>query len=98
MQPTSISVTFRKQVSDGNYGSEAAEVVLGATLPDDDRHDDQYIGNLAGDLLTEARAAVHAQLDLSPNMSVRRALERQEPRPVAPRQPVAEADLEEIPF
>lgn len=104
MQPTSIGVAFRKQLSDGNSGIEAAEVMLTATLPADDSHDKLYLGDLASDLLAEARAAVHFELERSPSLAVRRALEHQEPPPPRPRPPAPDPSqnpnvaLENIPF
>jgi len=59
-------VTFRKQVSDGNYGSEVAE----ATVFAGDDTDEAIAAALA-----TARRLVHAELLQSPSVSVRRALE-----------------------
>ena len=56
-------VVFRKQVSDGNYGSEVAEVAL-ETSP-----------GLEAMTLAHARDLVHAELARSPSGTVRRALE-----------------------
>jgi hypothetical protein len=59
-------VSFRKQVSDGNYGSEVAE----ATVFVNDETDDAIAAALA-----TARRLVHEELRNSPSVSVRRALE-----------------------
>jgi hypothetical protein len=79
MQPTTISVTFRKAVSDGNYGTEAAEVTVTAELTDDGDYRLQHAA-----LLAQARATVHSELNQSPSSAVRRALQRQEPAPPRP--------------
>jgi len=66
-------VVFRKQVSDGNYGTEAAEVAL-----------DVPVGHpsMVAATLETARQLVHEELARSPSASVRRALEP--PRPLSP--------------
>lgn len=56
-------VVFRKQVSDGNYGSETAEVML--DLPDD------WNDSAVALALQGARELVHAELARSPNSIVR---------------------------
>jgi len=71
-------VTFRKQVSDGNYGTEAAEVSLEWDSGIDDVEDS--LKNAAA-LLVEARRVVHDELSHSPSATVRRALER--PKPIS---------------
>jgi len=64
-------VVFRKQVSDGNYGSEVAEVLLEVDM--DDAHEArEAVLALA---LENARQLVHAELRKSPSSTVRRALE-----------------------
>jgi len=64
-------VVFRKQVSDGNYGSEVAEVLLEVDM--DDAHEArEAVLALA---LENARQLVHAELRKSPSSNVRRALE-----------------------
>jgi|SRR5262252_7062192 len=63
-------VTFRKQVSDGNYGSEVAE----ATVFVDDVTDDAIAAALA-----MARRLVFDELRKSPSSNVRRALEYPKP-------------------
>jgi hypothetical protein len=63
---TDQRVTFRKQVSDGNYGSELAE----ATVFAGDDTDEAIAAALA-----TARRLVHAELRQSPSAAVRQALE-----------------------
>lgn len=75
MQPTTISVTFRKQISDGNFGSEVAEVTLQAPV---DEGADYRLDVAAA--LSHARMAVQSELRQSPSIAVRRALEPQAPR------------------
>ena len=67
-------VTFRKQVSDGNYGSEVAE----ATVFVDDVTEEAVAAALA-----TARRLVHEELRQSPSSNVRRALEY--PKPIEER-------------
>ena len=70
-------VVFRKQVSDGNYGSEVAEVMLevddfkDTALSDIDKASEEAIAAA----LVRARHLVHAELGRSPSTTVRRALE-----------------------
>ena len=66
-----VRVSFRKQVSDGNYGTEAAEVSLEWYMDGGDGEDDE---NMAHELLNNARALVHAQLSRSPSTRVRQSL------------------------
>jgi hypothetical protein len=61
-------VRFRKQCSDGNYGTEAAEVVLVVS-------DDADVDELVAAALATARRLVHDELRQSPSGNVRRALE-----------------------
>jgi hypothetical protein len=89
MHLTALSVTFKKVVSDGNYGSETAEVTFTASLDETD----DFEGHVNSRWLLEyARESAQWQLAQSPNMAVRRALVRQEP----PQQRPAHAD--EVPF
>jgi len=64
-------VTFRKQVSDGNYGTEAAEVSLEWDSGIDDVED--TLKNAAA-LLVEARKLVHDELRKSSAWRVRDAV------------------------
>jgi hypothetical protein len=84
-----VRVSFRKQVSDGNYGTEAAECSFEL-----EAEADESAGEVAEMLLAGARAQVHAELARSPSSNVRRALEG--PRPPTPPDPVTE--LEDLPF
>ena len=77
-----VGVTFRKQVSDGNYGTEAAEVQLEAYF--DDAEDDEEA--LIRSLLMAARRYVSTELLRSPALKVRNAV--QPPKPL--REDVAE--------
>jgi hypothetical protein len=89
MKPTSVSVSFRKQLSDGNYGSEVGEVMLNFEV-------DEADGLVDGDvqeLLAKARAAVHGELLRSPSVTVRRALEPAKPRPAPGEDDVSAEDL-----
>jgi hypothetical protein len=65
-----VRVSFRKQVSDGNYGTEAAEVTLEDSI-------DSTIdaAQLAEHLLHQARTLVHAELAVSPAQRVRATVE-----------------------
>jgi len=65
------SVTFRKSVSDGNYGSESAEVVL--DLPEGIEED------VVVETLATARRMVHYELSQSPSYAVKHALEYRKP-------------------
>lgn len=76
MTPVMCSVTFRKQVSDGSYGTEAAEVHLSAELDPEDSE-----AGVSAELLILARRLVHGELAGSPSIAVRRALQHQEPAP-----------------
>lgn len=84
-----VRVSFRKQVSDGNYGTEAVEVTL----------EDHAISPLeqhamCADLTETARTFVHAELGKSPSRVVRQSVG-------PPRKPDAlgpSADPEDLPF
>lgn len=80
-----IRVSFSRQASDGNYGSETAryEVLLVAEDGEALDHDD------AVHALASCRAVVHAQLARSPNFSVRRAIEPPKP---------SDDDTEDLPY
>jgi len=100
------SVTFKKTVSDGNYGSEVAEVTLEVddfVVDDVPLTDPKDIGKACeeaiGAALATARRLVHDELGQSPSSNVRRALEYPKPEPVP--LPVNGADtpnLEDLPF
>lgn len=63
-------VRFRKQVSDGNFGTEAAEVELEQDF--DPASENEEV--VASSLLMEARRLVHNELLRSPSARVRMAL------------------------
>jgi hypothetical protein len=83
-----MRVSFRKQLSDGNYGSETAEASIELDVEDDDWNLDA--------LLMDVRARVHAELARSPSAAVRRALTPPQPVAVSP----ANDDIgaEDLPF
>jgi hypothetical protein len=82
-----IRVSFKKQVSDGNYGSEVAEISFDQEIEPGQEFEQ-------GDaLLQQARTHVHAELARSPSAAVRRALEPPRARPV----PVGAPD-EDLPY
>jgi hypothetical protein len=83
-------VVFRKQVSDGNYGTEAAEVSLDVSYAYDGPDWDKVVR----ETLTDARRLVHEELGRSPSANVRRALEP--PRVAAATGP--SDDPEDLPF
>lgn len=71
-----VRVTFRKAVSDGNYGTESAEVTL------EDWIDTVFIGEdeesytaMAAASLRDARALVQAELERSSSQRVRSAID-----------------------
>jgi hypothetical protein len=70
-----VRVTFRKAVSDGNYGTESAEVMLEDWMTDSAEITDTYI-DVAKTMLKLARAVVHAELERSPSPRVREAIDR----------------------
>jgi len=82
-------VLFRKQVSDGNYGSETAEVLLEVPL---DRIGVPAVEYVAATLET-ARRLVHEELSKSPAWRVRDAVQ-----PELPMQPAPKVDPEDLPL
>ena len=84
--PREVRVTFRKAVSDGNFGTESAEVTLQEWLTDDYDVDEAKL--VAERLLAEARMLAHDQLALSPSVRVRDALKLGRRDPDARMQPV----------
>jgi len=81
-------VVFRKQLSDGNYGSEVAEVMLDVPLGEVYDLSEEAVAST----LETARRLVHEQLLKSPSSAVRRALEP------APSVPSNYDDDEDIPL
>lgn len=75
-----VHVAYRRQVSDGNYGTESAEVYLEWHVeePEDDAHIDQEI---ADEMLRQAHDIVHTRLGQSHSLAVRRQVQ---PRTTAP--------------
>lgn len=61
--------TYRRAVSDGHYGTEAAEITLEQSVPEG-----TPAAEVAEQLLGEAKALVHKQLALSTSSEVRRAV------------------------
>lgn len=86
-----LRASFAKQVSDGQYGHERAEVTVEIDEPNVD----------ADQLLFELRTSVHAELSRSPSEAVRSALNapprtpRRDPSATVPED---EQDLESLPF
>ena len=64
--PRSVLVTFRKQISDGNYGSETAEITLEAWVESDEDEEQAALGQLMA-----ARRYVQAELARSPSAHIR---------------------------
>lgn len=71
-----VRACFRKQVSDGNFGSETVEISIEDTYDTGENAEE-----LAGLMAQEARRLVHAELVRSPSAVVRMGLAV--PRPVA---------------
>lgn len=88
-----IHVSYKRAVSDGNYGTEAAEVYLEWHSEDD--HQGNQDGEMAAAMLREAHGIVHAQLGQSRNVAVRRAVQ---PRTTAPSAATVPPDEEDLPF
>jgi len=82
-----VHVAFRKQVSDGNYGSESAEVWLDVFEDDDDA--------AIAVRLEAARRLVHAELAKSPAWRVRDAVT---PSELPPDQLPPPDDPEDLPL
>jgi len=75
-----VAVTYRRQVSDGNYGTESAEVHLEWFVDDDnDSHADL---EFAQEMLSNATDIALNHLRGSLNRNVRQAVSP--PRPIAP--------------
>jgi hypothetical protein len=65
-----VRVSFRKQVSDGNYGTEAAEVSLEWAMSETETVVDDH--RTAAAMLEQARTLVQRELAMSPSANVRR--------------------------
>jgi len=72
------TVSFSRQASDGNYGSETIRIERVLVAVDGEVLDEL----VAAQALASCRAIVHTELRRSPNWSVRQAVE--EPKPVKP--------------
>lgn len=83
-----VRASFRKQVSDGNYGTEAAEITL-----EDSAISPLEQQALCEDLLDQARQYVHAELGRSPSKAVRQTVTPRKAEPPAPTD-----DPEDLPF
>jgi len=84
-------VVFRKQVSDGNYGTEAAEVLLVPLFEPYEMSEEAVAVTLEA-----ARRLVHAELARSPSANVRRAVEA--PKVAAGDDGRTGDDVEDLPF
>lgn len=80
-------------MSDGNYGTEAAECTLAL---DADEGEDEV--SLAKVLLQQARERVHVELLKSPSSVVRRTVEDLTPRRSVPPPAEPADDGDELPF
>jgi hypothetical protein len=69
---TRITVSFSRQISDGNYGSETIRHEVEVVAQDDDEVLDSLT---AAQALAACRGVVHTELARSPNWSIRRAVE-----------------------
>ena len=78
-------VSFRKQVSDGNYGTEAAEVTLEWYVAAGAGVEDEQLDVTT--MLVDARDLVHGELSRSPSQRVRQSL--QPPKNDKPQHPAA---------
>jgi hypothetical protein len=69
-------VTYRRYVSDGNYGTEGAEVSLEVTVSESG---DDWSEESVEATLESAKRLVYAKLAESPSYAVRRAVEAPKP-------------------
>lgn len=95
MEQRKVAISYRRQVSDGNYGTEAAEVYLEWFLDaDNDSHTDL---EFAQEMLASAHDLVDNRLQNSQSPGVRRSVQ---PRTTAPTRVAATtpAGDEELPF
>lgn len=88
-----VRVTFRKQISDGNYGSETAEVTLEYEVEPGQEQTDY-----AESLLMQARHRVHAELMRSPSRAVRLAVEALVPQHSRVGVDDEDTDSEDLPY
>ena len=69
-----VSISYRRQVSDGNYGTESAEVSLQWFIDAD--NDSETDGDFAAEMLGTAREIVLNHLRASLSQNVRKAVTR----------------------
>lgn len=94
MTASVVRVTFKKMVSDGDYGHEAAECTLEYALENGEEPT-----SFAETLFEQARHRVHMELAKSPSMAVRRRIAPPEPpRALASIGAAEDVDLEDLPF
>ena len=96
-----VSVSYRRQVSDGNYGTEAAEVSLQWFIDEDNDSDTDL--QFASEMIASARDVVLTQLRASLSQAVRKAVTRSHQPPqgsIAPARTAATVptDGEDLPF
>jgi hypothetical protein len=91
-----IAVSYRRQVSDGNYGTEAAEVSFDWWVDQD--NDSNVDEDLARDMLSTATDIALDRLRTSLSADVRRAVAV--PRTITPTRaaPTTRVGDEELPF
>lgn len=89
-----VRVTYRRAISDGNYGTESAEVSLDWFIADEaDTHEDL---DAAQEMLGQARDVVMRQLSHSDSITIRKAIT---PRQTAPARTAATVPTDnETPF
>jgi len=85
--------TYRRAVSDGHYGTEAAEVTLEQSVPEG-----TPAAEVAEQLLGEATALVHQKLALSSSPEVRRAVVARAPAVAAVVPTPDDLDDEDLPY
>lgn len=90
-----VRVTYRRYVSDSNYGTEGAEVSLEWYLDGQDGKEDS---ELADEMLAQAHDLVHARLRRSLNSQVRRAVTKQPTASLGTAATVPSEDEEALPF
>jgi len=86
-----VVVTYRRQLSDGNYGTESAEVSLDWYIDQD--NDSEVDLDFANEMLVNATNIALGRLHQSTNANVRRATHPITPAKVAPTTPAEDEDL-----
>jgi hypothetical protein len=75
-----VRVTYRRAVSDGNYGTESAEVSLDWFIEDkEETHEDL---DAAQEMLSQARDVVMRQLANSDSITIRKGVSQRTTAPV----------------